>query len=84
MADPASIRATASRLQVEAGDLPSGLEALVAACGRDVWEGPAARRFLDDLVTRRRRLARASEEVWAVAARLHQQAAAAGRAVELT
>jgi uncharacterized protein YukE len=76
MADPASMRATASRLQVEAGDLPSGLEALAAACGPDVWEGPAARRFLDDLAARRRRLSRASEEVRAVALRLHQRAAA--------
>ncbi len=76
MADPASLRATAQRLQVEAVELPSGLEAVSAACRAGVWEGPAAHRFIARLAAHRRRLASASEELWAVAARLRQQVAA--------
>lgn len=77
MVDPASMRASESRLRAEADDLPSSLDGLVTGCGPDVWEGPAARRFVDELVARRRRLVRASEELRALAARLSHLAAAA-------
>lgn len=74
MAPPPALRAAAARLDHQAGRLPTVLDRVLVASGGRAWQGPAARRFADELAAHRRRLAAVADELRAVARRLHQVA----------
>ena len=67
---PAALRAQAARLRVAGASLPQALRHVAAATGADVWRGPAARAFEEELVRRERHLARCGDELLALSRRL--------------
>lgn len=72
---PAALRAQAARLRAAGASLPLTLRDVAAATGPDVWRGPAAKAFDEELAQRRKQLDRCSEELEAVARRLLSLAA---------
>lgn len=77
MTDPAALDAAAAALVAQAGAMPRLLDRALARSGVNVWQGPAQAHLADDLATLRRALGAAADELYAVAARLRAQAAAA-------
>lgn len=71
---PAALRAQAGRLRAVAASLPRALRDVAAATGPEVWRGPAAATFENELVEREKHLSRCAEELEALARRLLAQA----------
>lgn len=71
----------AAELDRLAGEIDAALDGVARRAGASAWQGPAARRFADELRLQSARLARAAAELRAVAARSSAAAAArsAGR-----
>lgn len=67
---PAALRAQAARLRAAGGALPLALRDVAAATGPDVWRGPAANAFDDELARRQKHLEQCRDELEAVAKRL--------------
>lgn len=73
-ASPSTLRSAAGRLEQQAGWLAGALDAVMAASGPEVWQGPAADRFIDGLRQQRAALRSAADELRSVARRLFQTA----------
>lgn len=67
---PAALRAQAARLRAAGASLPLMLRDVAAATGPEVWRGPAAKAFDEELAQRRKHLERCGEELEALAKRL--------------
>ena len=63
MPDPGTLRAAAARLNQLAGLLPPALDRVVGGSGRDVWQGPVADHFGDQISLERAGLGRAADEL---------------------
>lgn len=73
---PAELRAAAGRLAAAASELPGLLRPVEAAAGPDVWRGPAAKVFDEQLRANKAELRRAAAELEEEAARLRRAAEA--------
>src|SRR4051812_20568691 len=69
MPSPADLRQTAAGLRAQADGLPSALDSVAAHAGPDVWRGPAADRFIQELEEQRRRLRAVADELHMAARR---------------
>lgn len=72
---PAALRATAARLRAVAASLPFTLRPVAAAYGPDVWRGPAAKVFAEELSWHEVQMRKCVLELDAVADRLVARAA---------
>lgn len=79
---PAALRATAARLRAVAASLPLALRPVAAACGPDVWRGPAAKVFAEEVSWHEAQLRKCVHELDAVADRLVARAAQIEQAEE--
>ena len=69
MTSPADLRKTAAGLAAQADVLPAALDRVAARAGHDVWQGPAADRFAQELEEQRRRLRALADDLQMAARR---------------